>query len=53
MARETNVKCRSPSTKHMKIFNFVRLLTRQQVQDGTTITIILEESYTFVYYYYY
>jgi hypothetical protein len=53
MARETDVKCRSPSIKHTKIFNFVSLLKDQHVQDGTTIIFVLDKSYTPIYYYYY
>jgi len=53
MARETDVKYRSPSMQHIKIFNFVGLLKDQHVQDGTTIIFVLEESYTLIYYYYY
>lgn len=52
MAQETDVKCRSPSIKHMKIFSFVCLLKDQHVQDGTTIIFFLEESSTLIYYYY-
>jgi hypothetical protein len=49
MARETDVIYRSPSIKHMKIFNFVCLLKYQQVQDGTTIIFVLEEISAIIY----
>jgi hypothetical protein len=51
MARETDVKCESPSIKHARIFNFVGLLKDQHVQDGETFIFFLEESYTLIYYY--